>query len=304
MNFIDGSARLAIVLSGGGPIAWMFHLGVLHGLAEVGIDPVAVDLMIGTSAGSAVAAATRAGAGVEEIAAALLEPPSQAARKELNAAIGEVRNDLWERVRPLSPRLAREILPGGSGLALAACGLLPAGLVPTSTLSMLPRVDEFERWPTGLWIPAVDSRTGQVVVFGRDRADVSVPEALEASSAVPAMFRPKHIDGVDFVDGATASSTHAGLAADINPDFVVVSSVQTRPGVRPIRIGARRRLNAELASLAVKDIPYRVIGLDRAANERAEGFGYRSKAGSEKIIADGRRLTLAAFAEQQPKAAS
>jgi NTE family protein len=282
----------------------MFHLGVLQGLGDVGIDSSGIELMIGTSAGSAVAAATRAGAGLAEIAAALLEPPSEEARRELTVAIGEVRYDLWERVRPLSPRLALEVLPGGNGLGLAACGLLPAGLVPTSTLSMLPGVDDFDEWPNGLWIPAVDSRTGEVVVFGRDRIDVSVPEALEASSAVPAMFRPKHIDGVDFVDGAAASSTHAGLAAEIEPDLVVVSSVQTRPGVRPIRIAARRRLNAELASLSLRDVPYLVIGLDREANERAAGFGYRSKKSSEAIIADGRRLTRSAFAEQQPKTAS
>ena len=132
----------------------------------------------------------------------------------------------------------------------------------------------------------------RVVVFGRDRTDVSLADAMEASSAVPGMFRPKEIDGELFVDGATASSNHADLATEIEPDVVVVSSVQTRPGRRASRILARRQLPAELRRLEATGTEIVVIEPDAAISDLIDGFPRRTGDQGPQIV-DG----VAAFAK-------
>ena len=78
-------------------------------------------------------------------------------------------------------------------------------------------------WPeSSLWITAVRLSDGELVVFGRDRTDVSVAEATEASSAIPAYFKPVVVDGERHIDGGVHSTTHASLLADSELDLVVV----------------------------------------------------------------------------------
>jgi NTE family protein len=75
---------------------------------------------------------------------------------------------------------------------------------------------------------AVDLVTGRRVVFGRDTdlPRVRVSEAVEASSAIPAVFRPVELAGRRYVDGAMHSPTNADVLAGegIELDVVVVSS--------------------------------------------------------------------------------
>src|SRR5687768_17109749 len=51
----------ALVLSGGGPVGIAWETGVLAGLASAGCDLTDADLIVGTSAGSAVGAAIALG---------------------------------------------------------------------------------------------------------------------------------------------------------------------------------------------------------------------------------------------------
>src|SRR6202034_736851 len=71
--------RHALVLGGGGVagIAWM--TGLLAGLAEAGDDISGADVIIGTSAGAAVAAQLGSGLALDELYARQAEPERQAA---------------------------------------------------------------------------------------------------------------------------------------------------------------------------------------------------------------------------------
>src|SRR2546429_2818712 len=66
-----------------------------------------------------------------------------------------------------------------------------------------------------LLIPAIDLDSAQRVVFGRDDGlrDVSISEAVAASSAIPGFFEPYTLRGRDYVDGGVRLSGPAGLAA-------------------------------------------------------------------------------------------
>ena len=57
----------ALVLGGGGVTGVAWELGMLHGLAEAGVDLTDADLVVGTSAGSVVAAQVTAGTGLAEL---------------------------------------------------------------------------------------------------------------------------------------------------------------------------------------------------------------------------------------------
>lgn len=303
--------NLVIVLSAGGPVAWLFHLGVLAGVEAHGYQ-LSNAHFIGTSAGSAVAASVKSGAALDDIRQTIVAPPGEGDRREIINTLRETRRQisnrkLIDRVRPLSPRFMRQALPGGRGVAMALAGALPSGFFPTDPLNTLPQLVETNTWPDGLWIPAVDAANGDVVVFGRDESEASVADAVEASSAVPGMFQPKQLDEREFIDGAVSSSTHAALAAEVSPDLVVVSSVQTRAGRRPVRIGARRRLAEETAVLEARGIRVAVVEPDQDAmtNEKVLlRSGFPTFPGADAVIAAGQRLAQSSLSDLGAAAAN
>ncbi len=275
---MNGDPRIAFVLGAGGVAGWLWHAGVIDALADqAGWDAHAADLVIGTSAGAAVAAGLRYGATADEFVGAIVPGPTAAERAEFRKAL-EGRTRTW---RPPAPGLLRHVLPGGSGWLVAAAGVIPSGIYPTYGLGRFPGVNGHESWPDGLWIPATDATSGGVVVFGRDRHDVDVHDAVEASSAVPGLFEPKPIDGRHYLDGGLTSPTHADLAA--GADLVIVSSPMTRPSRRPLAAFARRRLFQELRALHEAGVPALVIQPEDG-EEAFRGFPRRNPAGAPVIL--------------------
>ena len=224
----------------------MFHAGVVRALEQrFGWSSDLAAKIIGTSAGSSVAAGLRLGEPIDDIVHELDRPPSPEDMEQFRVVM-ESRPWQW---RPLQPSLLRELLPGGGGAGLALSGVLPRGRYPTWPLARLVDRLESSAWPDGLWITATDISDAGLAVFGRDTTAVSVGDAIEASSAVPGLMEPKQIGGVFYVDGGAVSPTHADLAIDAGVDLAIVSSPMTRPGRRPLGVLARRRLTEEVAVL-------------------------------------------------------
>ncbi len=271
--------RFSIVLGAGGPKAWPFHAGVLEALADIGLPPDHAELMIGTSAGAAVATATRSGATPGDIIDFITMPPSAAEVAEFRQSFPRSSGDKLRAALPRAPQLLmRKGRRGGLGLGVVAAGLLPAGLMPNNLLARLPGVSIGDRLPDRLWIPAVRLPDGETVVFGRDEwlRGVTATEAVQASSAVPWLFQAKSVKGVTYVDGAVDSPTHADLALGITPEVVVISSVMTRPGNRVSQLLARRALAAETEQLEAAGVRTIVVAADEAAGRLLEGFTQRT----------------------------
>jgi NTE family protein len=281
-----------LVLGAGGATAWVFHIGVLEALREArGLEPADASIIIGTSAGASVGAAIRAGLDLDDIYRAVTEPPSPEQRSRM---LSELRAST-KTPRPLSPGLARHFLPGGKGSTFALAGLLPPGWFPTDWLAGFPGIDRLAAWPPGLWIPAVRATDAEVVVFGKDRTDVPVHLALEASSAVPGMFRPPVIDTVPFIDGAIASSTHAALLVDSGVDLAVISAPMAKPGKSPFVRRARHQLAAEVAALQAAGIVTVVVPGSAEVKQAARGFPRRNPAAAPVIAGHARTATQLAF---------
>ena len=286
--------RFSIVLGAGGPKAWPFHAGVLRALADHGLPSQHAELMIGTSAGAAVATATRSGATPDDVIDFITTPPTSAEVAAFRRSFPKSSGDKLRAALPRAPQLLMRAGRGGPGLGVVAAGLLPAGLMPTDLLARLPGVAIDDPLPGRLWIPAVRLPDGQTVVFGRDASldGTSATDAVQASSAVPWLFQAKSVRGVTYVDGAVDSPTHAGLALDIASELVIISSVMTRPGNRVSQLLARRALAAETEQLRTAGVRTVVVAVDEEVGRLLEGFPQR--ANPAEALSRGRQIADAA----------
>ena len=181
-------ARIGLAL-GGGAARGFAHVGVIQVLEEAGIRP---DIVVGTSAGSLVAAlyaSGRNGAQLQQVAESLEE-----------AALTD-----W--TLPIFGRGALK----GEALARYVSSLVNHKLI--------------EEMPMPLGIVATDLGSGQGVLFRRG----STGTAVRASSAVPSVFQPVTIAGRDYVDGGLVSPVPVGFARQMGADLVIAVDISSPP---------------------------------------------------------------------------
>lgn len=192
----------ALVLGGGGIAGVAWETGMLLGLRDAGVDLTGADLFVGTSAGSVVAAQLTGGTSLDDLYAALMEPPTGeiAARMSRTALMRFLLAMAW---------------PGNRERSRARLGhaALRAKTVPESErrdviAGRLPTQD----WPQQrLLITSVNAETGAAVVFDRN-SGVSLVDAVSASCAVPLVWPPMTINGQRYVDGGVRSVANVDLA--------------------------------------------------------------------------------------------
>lgn len=287
--------RHGLVLGAGGSLAWVYHLGVIEGLRDAGlVDPTYASRIVGTSAGAVVGAALIAGTSTDDFLAALAGAGTSGFMAEIRAARAK------ERHMPAAAIQRHALGPlAGSGRRLPAArllGLINAGAIPTSGMIDLPAGYE-NHWDPRLWVPAVRVRDGATVVFGRDCANLTIREGIEATCAVPLLFQPKAIGGERYVDGAVTSGTHADVLAADKHEFVIVSAPMSRSGRGWVKARARRHLHAELASLHRAGCQTIVFIPDDAVIAAAEGYPRRRRDARSSIVEAARRQTLRIVAQ-------
>lgn len=212
--------RFALVLGAGGIVGEAFHRGVLRALDEVGLDPPSAALVVGTSAGSIVAASVRRRQPAGPVEPAR-ERPAPGRLRDRAAALATVRR----------PRQAFN--------ALLLSPEFVNGRTSPQFIAEALRDRHGDTWPTApLWIVAVRRSDGRRVVFGRPgEPKTDVGSAVAASCAIPGYFSAVEIGGVAYVDGGVHSPTNADLVSSFDLDLVVVSSPMS---VRPQAIRAPR----------------------------------------------------------------
>ena len=195
----------ALVLAGGGVTGIAWELGVLHGLAAAGVDLRDADLVIGTSAGSAVGAQVCSGASLADLYARQRREDHQEIPAEF---------DLEQMMEAFADLFGPD---AGTDEARARLGVraLDATTVPEADRR---KVIEWRlpdhAWPASprLRITAIDTASGELVVFDRD-SGVELVDAVAASCAVPMIWPPVTIGSRRFMDGGVRSPTNADLAA-------------------------------------------------------------------------------------------
>lgn len=219
-----------------------FHAGVLAALAEAtGWDPRTADLVVGTSAGSATAAALRAGLSAADMEARARGAPLSVEGRALLAAAGAPTappptpsGSRMRFGRPASPGMVAGALrrPWQVRPTAVLAGLLPAGTVRTDAITEGIAALHPRGWPdAATWLCAVRLRDGALVVFGRDDAPlVPIGDAVAASCAIPGYFAPVDIGGERYIDGGAHSLTNVGEVARTTPNLVILSSPLSRYG--------------------------------------------------------------------------
>jgi NTE family protein len=154
----------ALVLGGGGVagIAWM--TGVLAGLAEAGQDVTAADLLVGTSAGAAVAAQVGSGLPVDALFARQVEPALQAREISVELDMEKLAAEFAGLLAgPAATESAQDAQRRVGAYALAA-RTVPEADRRAAVSSRLPSPE----WPSRrMLLVAVDAESGETRRGGR-----------------------------------------------------------------------------------------------------------------------------------------
>ena len=196
----------ALVLGGGGVAGIAWETGVLTGLADGGVDVTGADLVVGTSAGSTVAAQITSGVSLEDLFARLVDPDGRSGELTPPSDLASLEQFWIDAVSSTSSAL--ELRKAVGALALET-DTVPEGARLKVIAGRLPN----HAWPDrAVRIVAVDTRTGEERVFD-EGSGVSLVDAVAASCAVPGIWPPITIDGQRYMDGGIRSVLNADLAA-------------------------------------------------------------------------------------------
>ena len=184
--------RIGLAL-GGGAARGFAHVGVIQVLEEAGIRP---NLVVGTSAGSLVAALYASGRTGQQLQAVAMEMDE--------AAFAD-----WTL-----PFFNRGVLRGEA-------------LGRYVDQQVQHRLIESMALPLG--VVATDLKTGQGVLFRRGDTGT----AVRASSAVPALFLPVRIGGHEYVDGGLVSPVPVRYAREMGAEVVIAVDISSAPEGNP-----------------------------------------------------------------------
>ena len=252
--------RIGLAL-GGGAARGFAHIGVIQVLEEAGLKP---DLVVGTSAGSLVAALYASGKSGAELGA-------------LADAMDETAFADWS-------------YPGRGLIRGEALAKFVRDNTGGRTIEQL-------RLPLG--IVATDLENGQPILF--QRGDVGT--AVRASSAVPAVFQPVKIGSREYVDGGLVAPVPVRFAKAMGAELVIAVDISAAPEgnttgdamrmlLQTFAIMGRSINNFELrdADLVLRPSLPGVSGADFTARKRA--------------IQAGREATLAQLADLRARIAA
>ena len=225
--------RRGLVLGGGGVLGAAWAVGALNALAQVhGFEPRDADVIVGTSAGSVLAALLGAGATVEELTAQergerVETGPIAGFHWDIEAVTGGARPGR-PKLQPGSRSLMRAGLTRFRRMPPTAVlsAFLPTGAKNLDRVGHLVEaftpMGEWSPHPN-LWVVTLDYDSGRRVVFGQPTAPhVPLALAVQASCSIPAWYAPVQINGHRYVDGGAWSATSADLVAGMGLDEVYV----------------------------------------------------------------------------------
>lgn len=212
MNATPDSHTRALVLAGAGAAGNAWQLGLTAGLSAAGVDLTAADLVIGTSAGSTVAAQITSGTQPEAWYAAILAeviPPRPAGTaKGRGPTISGPNYMAWSDEIIAASKDASDMRRriGAAALEMDESGGENGRRWRQIVAARLPS----DVWPQQpVLIPAVDARSGEPVVFDR-HSGVDLVDAVAASTSA---MSPYSIGDKRYLNGGYRRSSNADLAA-------------------------------------------------------------------------------------------
>jgi NTE family protein len=227
--------KLALVLGAGGLVGVAHHAGVMCALSdEIGFEEGHAELVIGTSAGSAIAAYLRTGWSPQDLMKRASDLRDAAPGRLGGGGLDLIRHGIGSAYV-----VARATVRIPSILSFSPIPLLrqafPAGVVTMGEGADILDRDLPRTWPErALWLATYDLVSRRRVVLGRPGEPyVALSAAVRASCAIPGVYAPvRAADGV-LVDGGAWSLTNLDLASLGGCDTVICVAPMSYDPARP-----------------------------------------------------------------------
>jgi NTE family protein len=219
------TTKRALVLAGGGIAGIAWETGILRGIADTSPQTATAllesDVLLGTSAGSTVAAQVSSGRSLDE----LYERQTGAASAELDPGVS---------VEAITELFMSAVLQPGTSKAEKLRSIAQVALATDTVDEAVRREVIANRLPSHRWpdrdlrITAIDAATGELVTFDRS-SDVELVDAVAASCAVPGAWPPVSIAGRRYIDGGVGSTVNLSQVADCAAVVALVPSGRDAP---------------------------------------------------------------------------
>ena len=231
--------KVALVCAGGGVTGAIYEIGCLRALDEL-LDRsvVDLDLYVGISGGAFVASLLASGISpremYDEVTSRASSPFGVTAAPLFRVGALEFLKRARASSRRAPPRLqgratrrGAQSRPTWRGRSSSSCP--PGSSTPRASRKYLHalllahgKADRFADLTRPLFVVAVDLDRGAAVAFGdAEHRDVPISRAVQASTALPGLYRPVRIDGRDYVDGGVKKTAHINLAIQNGADLVI-----------------------------------------------------------------------------------
>ncbi len=252
--------KLGLAL-GGGAARGFAHIGVIQVLEEAGIRP---DLVVGTSAGSLVAALYAHGKTGAELANLALTMDEGTITDWAFPGRGLIRGDA----------LARYVREQTGGKPI-------------------------EQMKLRLGIVATDLDSGAGVLF--ERGDTG--QAVRASSSVPAVFQPVKIGDREYVDGGLVSPVPVRYARQMGAEMVLAVDISSPPDGAATD-GTMRLLLQTFAIMGKSINRFELLGADVVLRPALVGVSSADFTSRVRAIRSGREMAAAMLPEIKAKLAA
>jgi NTE family protein len=217
--------KRGLVLAGGGLAGIAWETGILCGIADEAPRAaqalVDSDVLVGTSAGSTVAAQVGSGTGLEELFARQVATESH----EIDSGVDvDDITELFVTAMMVPGTTTEQKLQRIGEIALAADTVAE----PVRHAVIAHRLPSHQ-WPERtLRVTAIDVATGELTIIDRD-SGVDLVDAVAASCAVPGAWPPVTIGDRRFIDGGVSSTVNLVAAGDCAAVVVLVPSGESVP---------------------------------------------------------------------------
>lgn len=215
----------ALVLAGGGLAGIAWETGILLGIRDevptAAAALLASDVLLGTSAGSTVAAQLSSGVALEELFTRQLSDTSH----EIHPGVSVDGITALFLDAVLTPGATEKQKLQKIGAVAAATETVDEAVRRKVIAHRLPS----HEWPTrDLRITGIDIATGELVVFDRS-SGIELVDAVAASCAVPGAWPPVTVTGRRYMDGGVGSSVNMAAVSDCDRAVVLVPSAPDAP---------------------------------------------------------------------------
>ncbi|MDG2306285.1 MAG: patatin-like phospholipase family protein [Candidatus Binatia bacterium] len=281
--------KVALILNGGGISAAAYEIGALAALDKAfgaGFCARTFDIYVGVSAGAVLASLGANAASPARLRQDILNDRDSTFNFRRTDVYGiDYTNAItkcWSAMRRLTSVLYSYRRDGLEfslfDLIDVMQELLPSGLFSlgpfekflADALQEEDMCNDFAELSRELYIPAIDLDRGQRVVFGEEgERNLRISQAITASCAIPAFFRPYRIGERSFIDGAMGGHCHLDVAIEhgakllfiVNP-LVPIDMSRNEANIPALAKDGSVRV-ADMGITFVGDQAVRILGRDR-----------------------------------------